>query len=292
MQSDRYLLLKVRELFGASVSIREKHGIGGGCINRTSALVLDHGPKIFLKENSISYVDLFKAEAVGLEALSTEGGPAVPKPYGYGAGAGRQFLLIEFVESGRKNPDFWEEFGRRLAFLHKVRNNVRFGFEIDNYIGASPQPNQWEESWPRFFGHRRLGFQLSLVRKEGHSSEGWVQGVERLIGRIEQLLPQPNHASLLHGDLWGGNFMVGADGRAVLIDPAVYYGHREADLAMTELFGGFGPRFYAAYNEILPLDPGYEDRKDLYNLYHLLNHFNLFGGSYSGSIASIVKRYS
>lgn len=291
MGGDDGLLEKLREIFGESVTIREKHGVGGGCINQTSLLVLDNGKRVFLKENSTAYPALFRTEAEGLAALASDDGPRVPQPYGYGEAGGRQFMVLEYIPEGRRKSDFWEDFGRRLARLHQTKRNKRFGFEGDNYIGATPQENGWEESWPEFFGRRRLAVQLELARKNGYGDQRWCRGLEQIIERLDQILPRPDQASLLHGDLWGGNFMVGSDGSAVLIDPAVSYGHREADLAMTELFGGFRPPFYASYNEVFPLDPGYEKRRDLYNLYHLLNHLNLFGGSYASSVASIVARY-
>ncbi|HUX20674.1 MAG TPA: fructosamine kinase family protein, partial [Spirochaetia bacterium] len=284
-QSDD-LQQKVRELFGTSVEIREKRGVGGGCINQTSILILSDSRKVFLKENSLSYSNLFGSEAAGLTAIASKVGPAVPRPLAFGEVDDHQYLLLEHIEPGPKRPDFWEDFGRRVALLHRAKTSRRFGFEIDNYIGASPQRNGWDESWPHFFGRRRLEVQLKLALDAGHSSERWIGGLQRIIERIETLLPEPGQASLLHGDLWGGNFMVGPDGSAVLIDPAVYYGDREADLAMTELFGGFSARFYTAYREEYPIDYGYEERKELYNLYHLLNHFNLFGASYSGSVAA------
>jgi fructosamine-3-kinase len=292
MDRNEDLLQKVKELFGDSVEIREKRGVGGGCINQASLLILSDGGKVFLKENSRSYSNLFGAEAAGLTALASEAGPAVPRPLAFGEVGDRQYLLLEYIEPGPKRPDFWEDFGHRTALLHRTKTGKRFGFEVDNYIGASPQPNGWEESWPRFFGRRRLGFQFKLALDSGNSLERWVRGLERIIERIEILLPEPTQVSLLHGDLWGGNFMVGPDGSAVLIDPAVYYGDHEADLAMTELFGGFSARFYSAYREEFPIDSGYEERKELYNLYHLLNHFNLFGSSYSEPVAAIVKHFS
>jgi len=285
------ILLKLSELFGREVSISEKRGVGGGCINQTSVLVLDRGERVFLKENSDRFRDMFKAEFLGLQAMATEAGPHVPKPYAYGEADGGQFLLLEYVDEGRRSVDFSQDFGRRLALMHSQKRSREFGFESDNYIGASPQVNTWEESWPGFFARHRLGYQLELARRNGRASARWARPLERIIERIGDYLTEPDHASILHGDLWGGNYMVGTDGHAVLIDPAVYYGDRETDLAMTELFGGFGSAFYSAYHEVLPIDPGYRERKDLYNLYHLLNHLNLFGGSYAGSVASIVARY-
>lgn len=292
MRGDAGLLDHLRTLFGASVDIASKQGVSGGCINQTSVLRLTNGERVFLKENSSRYAGLFAAEAAGLRALRSEEGLRVPGVHADWVDGDRQFLLLEFIESGRKAEDFWEDFGRRLARLHAGRAADRFGFEMDNHIGASPQQNTWDESWPRFFARRRLAFQLELARGNGYARERWFASVEELVRRVPDLLPEPEHPSLLHGDLWGGNFMVGVDGHAVLIDPAVYYGDPEADLAMTELFGGFGSCFYAAYDAERPRSPGYAERKELYNLYHLLNHLNLFGGSYASSVAAIAARFT
>ena len=218
-------------------------------------------------------------------------GVRVPMPLYVHDSAGSQFILLEHIAGGKRRPDFWEEFGRALALLHRNVTSERFGFATDNYIGASPQENRWEEDWLLFFGEHRLRFQAELAARRGGANSALLAGVEAIVRRLPSLLTCPDHASLLHGDLWGGNFMVGADGAAVLIDPAAYFGHREAELAMTELFGGFAAPFYAAYAEVWPLEPNYEERKDLYNLYHLLNHLNLFGGSYAGSVRSIVAHY-
>ena len=234
MKAGLHIEQMLHELFAEKVSIKEKRGVGGGCINQTSVLLLSNGRKLFLKENSLTYEGLFSSERAGLIALRSEQGPRIPEPYAVGKGGGRQFLLLEYIEPGSKASDFWEEFGRLLAGLHRGRHEGRFGFGQDNYIGASPQKNSWESEWPRFFAEHRLRFQLELARSRGHSNERWMRGLEGIIERIEELLPHPEHPSLLHGDLWGGNYMVDERGRAVLIDPAVYYGDREADLAMTE----------------------------------------------------------
>lgn len=292
MRADSQIEQTLRGLFGEAVSIEEKRGVGGGCINQTSVLLLSDGRKVFLKENSLAYTGLFPTERAGLIALRTDEGPRAPEVYAAGRGTDTQFLLLEYIETGRKTRDFWEVFGRRLAALHRGELELRYGFDQDNYIGASPQENSWESEWPRFFAEHRLRFQLELARSRGNTDERWMRGLEGIIERIEDLLPQPDHPSLLHGDLWGGNYMVDERGEAVIIDPAVYYGDREADLAMTELFGGFDSRFYEAYNEAWPIEPGYRERKELYNLYHLLNHFNLFGGSYGGSVAAAVQRFA
>lgn len=315
----------VESLFGAGVRILRRSPVGGGCISRAALLSLSNGESLFLKESSGAQPGLFRAETLGLAALAghdpggearRQGGePApfgslpvrsleewlapsrvgrgvrTPQPRFLQEGPAHQFLLLERIEQGRRRGDFWEDFGRALAELHRTITCDRFGFTSDNYIGSTPQPNGWEEDWLGFFGERRLRFQARLAVRQGVAPASLAAEVDALVERLPSLLPRPERASLLHGDLWGGNFLVGSDGRAVLIDPAVFFGHREADLAMTELFGGFESSFYAAYRERWPLEPGYEERRELYNLYHLLNHLNLFGGSYLGSVRSILARY-
>lgn len=292
MAEDKPLLDALRALFGFEVRIVSRQRTAGGSINEASVLALSDGSRVFLKVNRTQDGGFFRAEAVGLRALVSEEGPRVVKALAAGEGSSGQFLLLEYIESAPPRSDFWEDFGRRLARLHRAQHSGRYGFEADNYIGATPQPNTWSDDWPDFFGRMRLGHQIELARRGGRADRALVAGVERIIARLGELLPSRAEASLLHGDLWGGNYLVGPEGYAVLIDPAVYYGDREADLAMTELFGRFPERFYAAYQEEYPLQKGYEKRRDLYNLYHLLNHLNLFGASYLQAVRSTVARYS
>lgn len=285
----------VRLVFGADTEVRARRAVGGGCINQAAILGLSGGITVFLKENSARFRDMFRAEALGLSALRAAGGPRVPEPLACGEGPTGQFLLIEYIEEGRKTAGFWERFGQELAELHRTNTQAHCGFASDNYIGSNIQENGWTASWTEFFGEMRLRRQLELARRNGYVSgvgNRIAAGVERLIARLSSLLSEPASASLLHGDLWAGNYMVGQSGEPVLIDPAVYYGHREAELAMTELFGGFDRRFYSAYADSFPIEPGYAERRDIYNLYHMLNHLNLFGRSYEGSVSSILARYA
>ena len=262
----------------------------GGDINDAYKLNLSDGRLIFMKVNRSSGSSFFQAEADGLEAIRATDAIGVPqviavgKDQQYGA-----FLLLEWVEAVPNDPDFWESFGRSLARMHQAPAS-RFGWEKDNYIGASPQINTPHDNWIAFYRDCRLAPQF---RRADHYFEPatWKR-ISRLLDRLEDYLVEPIHPSLLHGDLWSGNYITGNDGQAWLIDPAVYVGHAEADLAMTELFGGFHPDFYSAYREVNPLQPGYEQRRDLYNLYHLLNHLNLFGGGYLSAVLRILNRYS
>jgi len=282
------------QIAGDGVAVRSERSIGGGSINDTRQLILTTGDYLFLKANTRAPADLFAEEARGLQALRQAQGPRVPAPLGLFENGGTQYLLLEWIASGRPSGDFWTRFGRNLALLHRTNRSPRSGFSHDNHIGATEQPNGWMVSWHDFFAERRLLFQVELARKHGRADAAMEQGVRKIIKKLPDLLPSVDEggASILHGDLWGGNYMVSETNEPVLIDPAVYYGHREADLAMTQLFGGFSPAFYDAYETEWPLVPGYEHRRDLYNLYHLLNHVNLFGGSYAGSCRAIIQRFS
>lgn len=261
--------------------------LSGGCINETLRLE-DGERRYFVKLNGAARADLFAAEAAGLEALSAICGPfRVPRPLEHGVLQSQAYLIMDYMPLGprRCNP---EAAGQALASLHRVCAPT-YGWHRDNYIGATPQPNGWIDDWPRFWAERRLGFQLQLAHCQGAPATILNRG-ERLVERLPALLDHQPPASLLHGDLWTGNLGYDDQGRPVIYDPAVYYGDRETDLAMTELFGGFGPRFYAAYRESWPLDSGYRARKTLYNLYHILNHHLMFGGGYLAQAAEMIER--
>ncbi len=260
--------------------------VGGGCINNGARLVTEDGASFFLKTNSRAPADMFAREAEGLEALRTPDGPRLPRVFL----VGEDFLLLEDLAPAAPRSDYWPTFGRQLAALH---NHIgeRFGFAHDNYIGSTPQPNPWTEDGYAFFAEQRLGYQARLACQRGLLSAEDARRVERLSARLPELIPvQP--ASLIHGDLWRGNAISDEEGSPALIDPAVYYGWAEAELAMTALFGGFPEAFYRAYNEVRPLEPGYRDRFPLYNLYHLLNHLNLFGSGYLGQVQAVLRRFA
>lgn len=284
----------VVQVAGDGVGVRSERTVGGGSINDTRQLILTNGHNLFLKVNARGHSGLFAEEARGLLALGQSHGPRVPTPVGLFEAGDNQYLLLEWIPTGRPRDDFWSRFGEKLAQLHRSNRSPRCGFSHDNHIGATPQPNGWMVNWHEFFGERRLLFQVELARKQGRADAAMERGVQELVRKLPDLIPALDEggASILHGDLWGGNYMVSEDNDPVLIDPAVYYGHREADLAMTQLFGGFSPDFYGAYQAEWPLVPGYEQRRDIYNLYHLLNHLNLFGGSYAGSCHAIIRRFA
>ncbi len=289
---DDLILSRIKALFGPAVSVVNSSVCFGGCINESFVLVLSNGEKVFLKSNSLELENLFSCEATGLRLLScANSGIRVPEVLDEFKNDKSQFLLLEFVESGVKGYDFFEVLGRELAFFH-LNNCADFcGLESDNFIGATRQVNSFCDNWIEFFGKNRLEFQVRLAEKSGLADKTFVADVFRLIDRLDSFIPSISRFSLLHGDFWGGNYMVDSCGRGVFIDPAVYYGHSEADLAMTELFGGFSSYFYSAYNEVLPFSDNYSELKDLYNLYHMLNHLNLFGRSYIGNCRKILRKF-
>jgi fructosamine-3-kinase len=231
---------------------------------------------------------MFQAERDGLDAMAATDTIRVPRPLCCGVAAGQSFIAMEYVPLGGAGSATAALAGERLAAMHRS-TAAAHGWHRDNTIGATPQPNAEDADWARFWCERRLGFQLELAARNGCGGRLQARGA-RLLGCVGALLNHAPVPSLLHGDLWGGNLGGDADGNPVIFDPACYYGDREADIAMTELFGGFGSRFYAAYNAAWPLDPGYETRKTLYNLYHILNHLNLFGGGYGSQAERMIDR--
>ena len=280
------------DLFGSSVAIAQTDRLSGGDINKAYGLTLNNGRHIFMKANAKNNVDFFTAEAAGLQAIAdthTIGTPGILCcGTDDGEDVGYSFLLLEYIQSAGRRSDYWEVLGQELACMHKASPH-QFGFPQNNFIGARPQNNTWTDSWINFFRNYRLAPQFRDA--DSYFNDADRAQITKLLDNLDRFLIEPEYPSLLHGDLWNGNVMCGPDGKAMLIDPACYIGHREADLAMTELFGGFPRQFYEAYFDAAPLQPGYEDRRDLYNLYQLLNHLNLFGSSYLGPVLSIVAEY-
>ena len=284
----------VKDIWGQSVKIKSRQSVFGGDINESYHLLLTNGEEAFVKINRKAKEDFFRAEANGLAAMGNAGAN-VPKVLGYGKTAdGAMFLLLDYEKNTFKANDYWSLLGQMLANMHqsdtaKFAKNGIFGFCEDNFIGLTEQINCPKSDWTEFFRDARLGTQMKLADHCFDKNDR--ERCQHLLDRLGDFLTNPKYPSLLHGDLWSGNVMTDRNGRPMLIDPAVYVGHHEADLAMTELFGGFSSAFYGAYYEIIPKDPGYEDRRDIYNLYHLLNHLNLFGGSYLASVRRILKKY-
>lgn len=267
--------------------LRNAIPVGGGSINEAFSLEGTDGSRYFLKLNDARHLAMFVAEAAGLDAIAATDTVRVPRPVAHGIADGQSFLVLEHLElSSRGNARL---LGQQLAALHRC-TAARFGFAHANFIGTSQQPNDWKDDWIVFWREQRLGFQLQLARENGYGGQLQSLGEElqdALPAFFKGYTPQP---SLLHGDLWSGNHAFTADGTPTIFDPAVYYGDRECDIAMTELFGGYPADFYAAYRTTWPLDAGYSKRRDLYNLYHILNHTNLFGGGYARQAEQMIKR--
>jgi fructosamine-3-kinase len=246
------------------------------------------GP-VFVKVAARERLPLLEAEAAGLRDLASAAALRVPSVLAAGVAGSQAFLALEWIEFRAATSRTEVRLGELLAAQHRV-TAPRFGWHRDNTIGATAQSNAWTDDWTRFFADRRLGFQLDLAAQQGHSGRLIERG-HRLCEQLDVLLrghrPLP---SLLHGDLWGGNWAADESGKPVVFDPAVYFGDREADLAMTRLFGGFGRAFYDAYESAWPLEAGATLRFDLYNLYHVLNHLNLFGGGYRGQAEALIDR--
>lgn len=273
------------ESLGQPFEFKHYSAMGGGCINQAYRLEGKAGQTYFVKFNQGRYEAMFTAEADGLQALAAAQVITVPQPHCYGVVGDMAFLVLDYLPlDGRGSAS---KMGEQLAALHRVTHDA-FGWAQDNFIGTSPQPNGFKADWVTFWQTQRLGFQLRLAANNGYGGRLQREG-ERLQADLGGLFDTSPAASLLHGDLWGGNSAF-ADGKPVIFDPAVYYGDREADLAMTELFGGFGANFYHAYQNAYPLDAGYATRKTLYNLYHILNHLNLFGGGYLGQAETMISR--
>ncbi len=272
------------ECLGSGLRLCAPSGVGGGSINRAYRVDSNQGP-LFVKLNSADSQEMFAAEAEGLEALAAAGSLRIPRPLARGVAGAQAFLVTEYLDLCASGSA--AALGERLAALHRV-SAAQFGWHRDNTIGSTPQPNPQCADWLDFWRRHRLGFQLQLAAEHGAGRRLAERGARLLEALPALLQDHAPVASLLHGDLWSGNYAYTRDGQPVLFDPAVYFGDRETDLAMTELFGGFSREFYAAYAQAWPLPPGYATRKKLYNLYHVLNHFNLFGGGYLSQAQGIV----
>lgn len=276
MEFLRAVVKEINAATGTRFQLRHEADVSGGCINR--ALTLSDGARqFFVKHNAASHVDMFAAEARGLAVLAAAGALRVPAPICHGVADDRAYLVLEHITLAASGDA--AALGTGLARQHAV-TQTQFGWERDNTIGSTPQANTPSDHWPAFWRDRRLGYQLALAADNSHGGALQRKG-ERLLADIDAFFTDYHpRAALLHGDLWSGNFGFDDSGRPVIFDPAVYFGDRETDIAMTELFGGFAPAFYSAYRAAAPLDAGYGVRKTLYNLYHVLNHLNLFGGGY------------
>lgn len=277
---------------GKSSRIASFDSIAGGCINSAFRVELADGHQLFLKVSSDSREGLFDSETVGLKLLGDAGAMRVPDVIGSGTTSSQQFLILEWIDSGTRSSDFSETMGRQLALLHRTSHN-QFGLDHDNVLGSTLQPNSWSNDWGSFWAQHRLGFQLDLAQKNRIGSRQLFELGDKLVSRLGDRFTFPNEPpALIHGDLWSGNYLCDSLGMPVLIDPAVYFASREAEFGMTTLFGGFDDRFYDAYKEAWPLPDGSLERIEIYRLYHLLNHLNLFGESYLPGCLEIIRRYT
>lgn len=276
-------------IHGSEVAVHLARPVSGGSINEAYRMDTDAG-LYFLKYNHATrYPYMFEKEAKGLTMLREAGELTVPGVIGSGEAGQEAFLLLEYIDSATMKPSFWQDFGTSLAKMHQ-HYGEQFGLDYDNYMGSLTQSNRKHEDWISFFIDERLDPQARLGRNNGWLGSAFIAGLERLYKRLPDIFPvEP--PTLVHGDLWSGNYMVDSRGGACLIDPAVHYGHREMDIAMSRLFGVFGEGFYEAYNREYPLEKSWRERVDICNLYPLLIHVNLFGGVYVGSVERIVGRF-
>ncbi len=263
--------------------------VSGGSINRACRFTAGSA-RFFIKYNDASrYPSMFEKEAAGLELLRNAGEIDVPRVIHVGEAGNHAYLLMSYIDSAAEEQHFWHNFGKQLAALHSHKAE-KFGLDHSNYMGSLSQRNRYHQSWEDFFVQERLEPQIRLARESGEISRADVAAFERMFKRVDGIFPE-TQPSLVHGDLWSGNFMVNSQGKACLIDPAAYYGHPEVDIAMSTLFGGFSSQFYDAYCSHNPLEKGWRERLDYYNLYPLMVHVNLFGQSYLGSVRRIINKF-
>jgi fructosamine-3-kinase len=271
---------------GVSVHVSRRTILGGGDVSEVSRLRTSAGTFV-LKSHPRPPNQFFEAEAVCLRAIAdTDTTLQVPSVLH----VADRFIVLEDLGAGRPTADFDERLGRGLARVHRT-TAPRYGFERDTFCGTTIQPNDWTTSWIEFYGQARLGHQLEIASRAGLLSPDESASVDRLVARLDRLITEPTAASLVHGDLWSGNVHSTAAGMPAVIDPSAYFGHREAELGMMTLFGSFPSRVYDAYHEEYPLDRGWRERNPIYQLYHLMNHLNLFGAGYRNQVMQIVRRY-
>ncbi len=262
--------------------------VSGGCINRAWRLGTDD-QLLFVKTNVIRYQDMFEAEAAGLDEMQRAHAVRVPQVIAHGAAGDTAWLALEWIERGQSDDSTEPALGELLATLHRYQAE-RFGWRRDNTIGSTKQINTECSDWVSFYAENRLRYQIDLSIANGHGrvlADAGNRLIEQVAGFFQSYTPA---SSLLHGDLWAGNWSADEHGRPFVYDPAVYFGDRETDIAMTRLFGGFGSRFYDAYQASWAMDDGWQSRQPLYQLYHILNHLNLFGGGYLGQARALIDR--
>lgn len=281
------IISHIEQATGQTFEVKHQQSVGGGSINDAFLLSGNDGRQFFVKTNISGRKDMFEAETRGLQALASSAVIKVPLPVCFGDDGKRSYIVLEYLAmTGEANQVV---LGQQLAEMHR-KTAAQFGWQFDNTIGATFQPNQQSENWLDFWSEQRLGYQLQLAAKNGYNNELQVLG-ERLLLAMPMLFNgRKIKPSMLHGDLWGGNVAGLSDGTPVIFDPAFYYGDREADIAMTYVFGGFSADFYASYQNAFPLDEGFALRKTFYNIYHILNHMNMFGGAYHGQAMHMMEQ--
>jgi fructosamine-3-kinase len=263
----------------------EFRSINGGCINQ-SYLLSDGQQQYFVKLNRPETTAMFTAEAMGLNEIAATQTITVPQVICTGVSNQHAYLALNYLDLTAPATQSWEKMGAELAALHRFKPGTHFGWHCPNTIGSTPQINPWSDNWVEFFRNHRLGYQFQLAATRG----GRFPQAEQLLKKLPKLLDHQPQPTIVHGDLWSGNAGFARSGAPVIFDPATYWGDREVDLAMTELFGGFPAAFYNGYQSVYPLATGYQQRKIVYNLYHLLNHYNLFGGSYEGQSNRAIEQ--
>jgi fructosamine-3-kinase len=277
---------EISAITGKKFQSQHQQSVGGGCINQGFS-ISDRQITYFVKMNQASEAAMFAAESIGLKQIYETKTIRVPQPICWGVAGNFSYIVLEWLQMDGNSTKSWWEMGGKLAQMHKVTTQNGFGWNMNNTIGSTPQINTWTSDWVEFLLKYRLGYQFQLARRQG----GNFPLQEKLLAAIPQLFANRQvQPSLVHGDLWGGNVGCTVLGEPVIFDPATYFGDREVDLAMTELFGRFPVAFYQGYNAVFPLDDGYEKRKTLYNLYHILNHFNLFGGGYAAQANRMIEQ--
>ena len=271
---------------GLKLGSHHTQNVGGGCIN-AAYLIGDDRQQVFVKTNQKSMQQMFEAEAAGLQTMAQAKAILVPEVYCVGSSGNTAFIAMQAIRFGHDKANSYRDFGLQLAKLHRYQKS-RYGADIENTIGSTPQPNHWTENWFEFWREQRLGFQLNLA-KQNRAPVTLIDDGFELAEKMQQLFDQAPAAACLHGDLWNGNWAFDPNGVPVIFDPAHYFGDRETDIAMTKLFGRAQPDFYAAYHDAYPLSDNYTTRETFYNVYHILNHYNLFGGGYAEQAHRMIQ---
>ncbi len=277
------------EKTGDVLKIKETSPLSGGSINDACKIITDKGDFFIKWNNADLFPGMFETETKGLSLLSETNTILIPAVILQQNCGNYNYLVLEYINKGSVNNDFWNVFGKNMAAIHSVKSDY-FGLDYDNYIGSLKQFNKKHYNWISFFVEQRLDVQLKLARDNKKITGNDIKSFERLFNRLPEIFPI-EQACLIHGDLWSGNYLIAEGNIPCIIDPAVYYGNREMDIAMTKLFGGFNQEFYLSYNNYFALEKGWEKRIDICNLYPLLVHVNLFGGGYLYEVRNIVKHF-